>query len=111
MSTLADEIKILIKAEANNNPAPERCTIKKLYDDKEHCDIETISGELKYVDVIGDNVQLGSNAVILYFDENYEDYVVIADTSLKDYYTKEQIDNMFAEIRAMIGAAITYIEK
>lgn len=35
---------------------------------------------MKYVDAIGSNIQLGNNAVILYFDEGFTDYVVIADT-------------------------------
>ena len=35
---------------------------------------------MKYVDAIGSNIQLGNNAVILYFDEGFNDYVVIADT-------------------------------
>lgn len=70
----------LIRSTANNNPAPARCTITKIYEDNVHCDVETQIGELKYIDVIGSNAKVGNNAVILFFDEAYEDYVVIADT-------------------------------
>ena len=79
-STLASEIITLIKSESNKIPAPARCVITKLYDDNVHCDVETPLGQLKYIDVIGSNIELGSNAVILFFDESYKDYVVIADT-------------------------------
>ena len=78
---LADEIIKIVRSEANNNPAPERCVITKVYEDKNHCDVKTSLGELKYIDVIGGNVKVGNNAVILYFDESFTDYVVIADSN------------------------------
>ena len=78
--SLVDEIITIIKSEANNNPAPERCRIRKVYPDKVHADIETRHGLLKYVDVVGYNPKLGDNAIIIYLDEDYKDYVVVADT-------------------------------
>ena len=100
MSTLADEIITLIKSQSNNTPPPMRCNISKVYEDQNHVDVQTKNGELRYVDAIGSNIKLGDNAVILFFDEDYEDYVVIADTdmTLEDYYTKEQIDKIIEEI-------------
>ena len=91
---LADEIIKIVRSEANNNPAPERCVITKVYEDKNHCDVKTNLGELKYVDVIGSNIKKGDNAVILYFDENFEDYVVIADTN--DNITTNDITELSA---------------
>ena len=89
----------MIKSESTNIPPPQRCTITKVYDDKTHCDIKTAMGELKYIDVIGSDVKIGNNAVILYFDENYNDYVVVGDSDLsKDYYTKAQIDKIVEDI-------------
>lgn len=79
-NSLTDELITLIKNTSTNNPPPERCTITKVYPDGTHCDVETERGELKYVDAIGSNIQLGNNAVILFFDENFTDYTVIADT-------------------------------
>lgn len=78
--SLADEIITIVKSEANNNPAPERCNIKRVYPDKVHVDIETNRGSLKYVDVIGYNPRLGDNAIIIYLKEDYSEYVVVADT-------------------------------
>ena len=44
-------------------------------------------------------MKIGNNAVILYFDENYNDYVVVGDSDLsKDYYTKAQIDKIVEDI-------------
>ena len=91
-STLASEIITLIKSESNKIPAPARCVITKLYDDNVHCDVETPLGQLKYIDVIGSNIELGSNAVILFFDESYKDYVVIADTKTLNPCKFEVID-------------------
>ena len=85
--SLVDEIITIIKSEANNNPAPERCRIRKVYPDKVHADIETRHGLLKYVDVIGYNPRLGDNAIILYLDEDYSEYVVVADTESVDIVT------------------------
>ena len=85
--SLVDEIITIIKSEANNNPAPERCRIRKVYPDKVHADIETRHGLLKYVDVVGYNPKLGDNAIIIYLDEDYKDYVVVADTESVDIVT------------------------
>lgn len=79
-NSLAGEIITMIKAEANNNPAPERCRILKIYPDKIHVDVLTRNGKLEYVDAIGSNPLLGDNAIIVYLDEDLTDYVVISDT-------------------------------
>ena len=78
--SLVDEIITIIKSEANNNPAPERCEIVKVYPDKVHADVQTNNGLLKYVDCIGSHPLLGDNALIIYLSEDYSDYVVISDT-------------------------------
>lgn len=97
--TLADEIIAIVKSEANNIPPPQRCTISKIYEDRTHCDIMTSMGKLKYIDVIGSDIKEGNNAIILFLDENYGDYVVIADSNLtNDYYTKNQIDKIVEDI-------------
>ena len=79
-NTLADEIIAIIKSEANNNPAPEKCTIKKVYDDNKHVDVEMPNGIIKYIDALGTNIREGMEAVIIFFDESREDYVVITDS-------------------------------
>ena len=96
--SLSKEIETLVKNIANNNPAPMRCEIIKKYPD-DNVDVKTELGVLKYVDCIGADIKVGNNAIILFFDENYEDYVVIADSDLnKDYYTKQQIDKIVEDI-------------
>ena len=80
MDSLVDEIITIVKSEANNNPAPERCEIVKVYPDKVHADVQTSNGLLKYVDCIGSNPLLGNNALIIYLSEDFSDYVVISDT-------------------------------
>lgn len=79
-NSLVDEIITIVKSEANNNPAPERCKIVKVYDDKIHVDVQTRNGLLQYVDCIGTNPLLSDNALILFLSENLDDYVVICDT-------------------------------
>lgn len=96
--TLTDEIITIVKSEANNNPAPERCRVIKVYPDKIHVDVQTNLGELRYVDVIGSNPCLGDNAVILYLTEDFSEYVVIADTEnigrTSDIIETSALDNL-----------------
>lgn len=80
--TLTDHIIDTIKAEANNNPAPQRCRITRVYSDGNHVDVLTDEGKIEYVDAIGSNFIEGNNAVILFFDEEFRDYVVIADSDI-----------------------------
>ena len=79
--SLADEIITIVKSVANNNPAPEKCRIVKVYDDKVHADVQTSLGILKYVEVIGSNPTRG-DAVMLYLDEDLSEYIIIGDKDL-----------------------------
>lgn len=92
--TLTDHIIDTIKAEANNNPAPQRCRITRVYSDGNHVDVLTDEGKIEYVDAIGSNFIEGNNAVILFFDEEFQDYVVIADSDLSDYIMKSSITGL-----------------
>ena len=75
--TLADEIITLINSEANNNPAPIRCTIKKIYNDNQHVDAETQIGLLEYVETIGNNLSTGNLGVIIFCDGDYNNPIII----------------------------------
>ena len=80
-TTLSDEFITLIKSEANNNPAPEHCTIVKQYTDG--CvdvlvtDIDDI---IKHVPTIGANT-IGSEGVICYLNGDVNNQIVIVDNT------------------------------
>lgn len=75
---LEKQLKILIGGYANNNPAPKRVKIKKIYDGRKFVDIETENGVLSYVEIIGNNFSINDVGVLLFFDDSYTDYIVIA---------------------------------
>lgn len=76
VDTLADEIIKIVQAEANNNPAPVSCTIKKVYDDDKYADIEIGTGVLNYVRCIG-KPRVNEDGVLVFFNESRDDYAVI----------------------------------
>ncbi len=75
--TLADEIITLINNEANNNPAPTKCTIKKVYSDNNHVDAETDIGTLTHVETISSNLQVGNIGIVVYCDGDYDNPIII----------------------------------
>ena len=92
-TSLADEIITIVKSVANNNPPPAKCTITKVYEDKAHVDVTTSLGELKYVKFLGADIEINSAAVILFLDDSYNEYIVIANTSLDKVYKRiEEIE-------------------
>lgn len=78
-STVASEILTMIKAEANNNPAPLLCTITGNYTDNNYVDIR-INNEtniLKHIRLIGDNT-VGNTGVLVFIDGDMDNMVVIS---------------------------------
>lgn len=73
--TLADEIITIINSEANNNPAPTRCTITKVYTDNKHTDIETDNGNLTYIETIGNNLTVNNIGVLFVLEDG--NFIVI----------------------------------
>lgn len=76
-SQIIDELNILIQSQANNNPAPEKCTIKKVYDDNYHADIIIDNSTVKYVECIGANIKKGARGVVLFIGGDINNMVVI----------------------------------
>ena len=76
--TITDEIITIVQSVANNNPAPVKCTIKKVYDDNIHADI-TIGedGELNYVETINNNIAEGNTGILFTLDGETTNYIVI----------------------------------
>lgn len=66
--TFAEEIETTIKRVANNNPAPEKCTITKNYSDSNFVDIKTETGdEMKTVPLMGNNT-VGKTAIVIFLE-------------------------------------------
>lgn len=102
--SLADEIVTIVQSHANNNPAPERCNVVKVYDDDIHVDVQTSIGLLTYVDSIGSNPKLGDNAIVIFLDETYTDYVVLCDTESFGDTSKIIEDSALSNIGTNAGA-------
>lgn len=80
-STFADELITLVKSEANNNPAPEHCTIVNKYSDGCVDVLITDVGDIiKHVSTIGDNT-IGSEGVICYLNGDVNNQMVIVDNT------------------------------
>ena len=75
--TLADEIITIINNTANNNPAPTRCTITKVYTDNKHTDAETSIGTLTYTETIGNNLTTGNTGIVFYLDGDTNKPIII----------------------------------
>ena len=71
--TLAEEIITIIQSEANNNPAPQKCTIKKIYDDKNHADVTTENGEYTYAECL----TIGNTGILIFLNGDLNEYIVI----------------------------------
>ena len=76
-STLSDELITLIQSEANNNPAPMKCEIVKVYADQVHADVNTINGVLTYVETISNNLKVGNLGLVIFVNGDLEEYIVI----------------------------------
>ena len=66
--TFVEELETMIQDMANNNPAPEKCTITKNYSDSNFVDIKTETGdEMKTVPVMGANT-VGKTAIVIFLE-------------------------------------------
>lgn len=74
--TLADELITLIRSVANNNPAPTKCKITKIYDNG-YADAETNIGTLEYIETIGNTPTLNKTGVIIYLDGDLNTPIII----------------------------------
>lgn len=75
--TFAEEIETMIQDMANNNPAPEKCTITKNYSDSKFVDVTTEKGdEMKVVPLMGDNT-VGKTAIVIFLEGNYQKPFII----------------------------------
>ena len=75
--SLADELEIMITSLSNNNPAPLRCTITKVYEDNIHVDVKTDYGEVIYVETIGNHLKIGNIGIIIFLDGNEKNRIII----------------------------------
>ena len=75
--SLADEMEIMITSLANNNPAPLKCTITKIYEDHKHVDVKTDYGDVDYVETIGNNLKIGNIGILIFLDGKNDDKIII----------------------------------
>ena len=74
---LITQLQTLINAEANNNPAPIRCKITKVYTGNTHVDASTDIGTLTYVEAIGNNLAVGHTGIVVFLNGNLEEQIII----------------------------------
>ena len=78
--TINEEIELIVKDVANNNPAPITCTVIKNYqNDLFHVDIETDIGILNYVPCLFNNT-VGHKGIIVFIDGDLNNPLAIIDT-------------------------------
>lgn len=100
--TLADEIITIVNSVANNNPAPNTCTIRKIYDDGFVDVTLKDGGVVSYLECYG-RTEVGNNALIVFADGDISNGKVVS----IDNYTKAEIDEMISG-----GADLTrYVKK
>ena len=75
--TLADEIITIVQSEANNNPAPMKCIITRVYSDNVHVDAQTSSGVLQYVETISNNLTVGNTGIVIFLDGSLDNQIII----------------------------------
>lgn len=79
-SNFVDEIITIVKAEANNNPAPLLCKIVKNYDDSSYSDVTVEDfGILKHKRTFG-STNIGVEGVVVFIDGDINNCVVITPT-------------------------------
>lgn len=76
-STLCEELQILNQNMIQQIPSPTRCQITKIYDDNNHVDILCADGELKYVETISNNLQIGNTGILIFLNGSYDEYIVL----------------------------------
>lgn len=91
-TTLADEIITIIQTEANNNPAPVKCKILKIYNDN-HVDVETDLGLLNHVEVIGTNYSIGDTGIVIFVDGDLNNNLVITSSSNPNKWVKTELND------------------
>lgn len=80
VNNFVDEIITIVKAEANNNPAPLLCKIVKNYDDSSYSDVTVEGfGILKYKRTFG-STDIGVEGVVVFIDGEINNCVVITPT-------------------------------
>lgn len=75
--TINDEIDTMIIHRIQQIPYPIRCTITKVYDDNKHVDITSESGDLKYVETIGNNLAVNNTGILIFLNGSSDDYIII----------------------------------
>ena len=80
--SLAEEIELLVKDVANNNPAPKKCVISKIYEDN-HVDVDikvgSEIGTIQYRPCLG-NPKIDEEAVIIFVEGSINEGYVICNT-------------------------------
>lgn len=74
--TINDEIEIMIDYKLKKIPYPLKCRILKVYADN-FVDVETDSGELKYIKCIGANIIEGGIGVVIFLGGGTDDVIII----------------------------------
>lgn len=74
---LDEQIEPIVNQIINQKPAPLRCTITKVYDDNFHVDATTNHGIFKYVETIGNNLKVGNIGIIIFLEQDFNDYIII----------------------------------
>ena len=77
VKSLVEELQALIQSEANNYPPPQRCSVTHVYDDK-HVDVKTKNDVLVYVELLGADVEKGDSCLLVFLNDEYNDYVAIS---------------------------------
>jgi hypothetical protein len=75
--TLTEEIITIVESVSNNNPAPQKCTIKKIYNDQKHADVTTDTGEYTYAECIANNLTVGNTGILIFLNGDLNEYIVI----------------------------------
>ncbi len=80
--SLAEEIELLVTSVANNNPAPKKCVISKIYKDN-HVDVDikvgSEIGTIQYRPCLG-NPKIDEEAVIIFVEGSINEGYVVCNT-------------------------------
>lgn len=96
--------------EATNTQPPVWCKIRKIYTDKVHADVTIPGGVLRFVPLLGVNVKVGDDGLLVYLNEDLTDYVVItsdngAGFDLDHIYMKSETYNK-SEVNDLISGVV-----
>lgn len=70
-------ITTIVQHEIQQQPAPMKCTITKIYNDHNHVDVLTDNGILKYAETIGNNLTIGNTGVVIFLNQSFDEYIII----------------------------------